>query len=182
MTKRQVALAIGVGSLLLAACGSAAPSPTTTAPTTSVPTTSVPTTLAPTTTMATTTTVAATENLEVTPAVRQSLLAAGAATDQLPVTDFVGLRAGTTYYAFDPVTDLYYAAAALEASSTSTSAQVATQDDGAYNLFTRTSPTAAWKVYNNGLGAAQDSVCPITLPAAVLGVWNWKANSCYPPA
>lgn len=177
MTTRRMALAIGVGSLLLAACGSAAPSPTTTAPTTTVPATP-----APTTTMATTTTVTATENLQVTPAVRQSLLAAGAAADQLPVTDFVGLRAGTTYYAFDPATDLYYAAAALEASSTSTSAQVATQDDGAYNLFTRTSPTAAWKVYNDGLGAAQDSICPIALPGAVLAVWNWKANSCYPPA
>jgi len=36
-------------------------------------------------------------------------------------------------------------------------------------------------VYNDGLGAAQDAICPIKIPAAVLTVWDWKPKSCYPP-
>jgi len=127
------------------------------------------------------TTIASARLLAVTPAVRQSLLAAGAALHHLPVKDYVGLAAGTTYFAFDPSTATYYAAAGLVASQSSLSAQVGTQDDGAYNLFVKRSGAAAWTVYNDGLGGVQGARCAIALPAAVLAVWHWPAHSCYPP-
>jgi hypothetical protein len=117
----------------------------------------------------------------VTPSVRASLLAAGAASHQLPVSDYTGLAAGTTYYAYDPTTYTYYAAAGIDASPNSLAAQVGDQDDGGYLLFTETNGATSWKVYNDGLGGAEGSVCPITIPTAVLDVWSWKANSRYPP-
>jgi len=155
-------------ALVLAACGSSTPTTTTVAPTTLAPTT--------------TTTSPVTQNLVVTPAVRRSILAAGAAYHQLPVTDYVGLYAGRTFYAFDPATDTYYAAASLDPSPSSYQAQVGAQDDGSYNLFTRRAGAAKWTVYDDGLGGVQGGICPIHLPAAVLAVWNWKAHGCYPPA
>jgi hypothetical protein len=160
--------AMMTSALALAACGS---SPTTT----TVPKST--TSVAPTTT----TTIARAENLRVTPAVRHSLLAAAAAYHQLPAADFTGLRAGITYYAFDPARKTYYAAAGLVPSPRSLPAQVSTQDDGAYNLFTRIAGSPTWTVYSDGLGAAQDSTCPIEIPASVLAAWNWPAASCYPP-
>jgi hypothetical protein len=159
-----ILLALLSGSLLLSACGS--PVTTTTPPGT---TTSAP----PATT-------GATRDLVVTPAVRASLLDAAAAYHQLPPSDYVGLDAGTTYYAFDPTTNHYYAAAGLRPSSHSTPAQVGTQDDGAYNLFTRAAGTSTWTVYNDGLGGVQGSTCPLVIPSAVLKVWNWKLKTCYP--
>jgi predicted lipoprotein with Yx(FWY)xxD motif len=153
-------VAIAASTVLLAACGRTAPTTTTMAPTT----------------------IAFTRLLAVTPAVRQSLLAAGAALHHLPAKDYVGLAAGTTYYAYDPSTATYYAAAGLVASQSSLAAQVGTQDDGAYNLFVRKSGTAAWTVYNDGLGGVQGARCPIVLPAAVIAVWHWRAHSCYPSA
>jgi hypothetical protein len=150
---------------LLAACG----------------TTSTTTTTRATTTMAPTTTIAPTRDLVVTNTVRQSLLAAGAAFHHLPVTDYVGLAAGTTYYAFDPATATYYAAAGLVASRSSLAAQVGTQDDGAYNLFTKKVGAATWTVYNDGLGGVVGARCPIALPSPILHVWNWPAHRCYPP-
>ncbi|MFI5034895.1 MAG: hypothetical protein ACHQFZ_01665 [Acidimicrobiales bacterium] len=155
------------GGLVLAACGSSTPTTTTVPATTTVP--------------VTTTTVAVTRNLVVTPAVRQSLVAAGAALHKLPTSDYVGLRAGETYYAFDPATNTYYAAASLDPSPSSYPAQVGSQDDGAYNLFTRMTGVATWTVYNDGLGGVQGAICPVTLPASVLAVWSWKPHSCYPP-
>jgi hypothetical protein len=134
-----------------------------------------------TTVATTTTTYLATKDLSVTPAVIKSILQAGAAEHQLPTTDYTGLAPGTTYYAFDPVTNTYYAAAGLVPSPHSLKAQVGAQDDGSYNLFTRVSSANSWTVYNDGLGAAQDSTCPISIPASVLAVWHWKAKSCYPP-
>jgi hypothetical protein len=94
----------------------------------------------------------------------------------------VGLDAGRSYYAFDPSTNTYYAAAGLNPSPTSMPAQVGTQDDGAYNLFTKLAGAATWTVYNDGLGGVQGTKCPIMIPAAVLSVWDWNANSCYPPS
>ncbi len=112
---------------------------------------------------------------------RASLLAAGAKSHSLAVSDFTGLRPGETYYAYDRATARYYAAAGLAASPASTPAQVSTQDDGAYNLFVRRAG-GAWHVYSDGLGGAQDSTCPVTIPAPVLAAWHWPAGSCYPPA
>jgi predicted lipoprotein with Yx(FWY)xxD motif len=157
-------------SLALAACGSS-PAATTTTPNATT------TSAAPTTT----TTIVHTVNLRVTPAVRRSLLEAAAAYHQLPSADFTSLRKGMTYYAFDPARKMYYAAAGLVPISSSQPAQVSTQDDGAYDLFTRLEGSPTWTVYSDGLGAAQDSTCPIEIPAPVLVVWNWHAASCYPP-
>jgi len=160
-----VASAVLASAFALSACGSTSAPPTTT-----------------TTTPTTTSTTALTRNLVVTPAIRQSLLDAAAKYHSLPSSDYVGLVAHKTYYAFDPSTNTYYAAAGLSPSPTSTPAQVGTQDDGAYNLFTRVSGVATWTVYNDGLGGVQGAKCPVAIPAAVLSVWNWKANSCYPPS
>jgi len=152
-------LALLGGSLLLSACGSGPKSASTSTTTTGV-----------------------TQNLALTPAVRKGLLDAASKYHQLPVSDYVGLRAGAIYYAFDPATNSYYAAAGLNAGPHSLQAQVGTQDDGAYNLFLRAASTKTWTVYDNGLGGVQGTKCPLTIPPAVLKVWNWKAKSCFPPS
>jgi hypothetical protein len=156
-------------ALLLAACGS---------PQTTTKTKSTTSSVAPTTT----TTIARVENLKVTPPVRKSLLDAAAAYHQLPASDYTRLRTAMTYYAYDPARKTYYAAAGLVPSASSLPAQIGTQDDGAYNLFTRLAGSPNWTVYSDGLGGAQDSICPIEIPYAVLAAWNWTAGSCYPPA
>jgi hypothetical protein len=128
-----------------------------------------------------TTTFRATQNLSVTTSVINGLLDAGARYHQLPDRDFTGLAPGTAYYAFDPATNTFYAGASLVASPKSLQAQIGDQDDGSYNLFVRVATAKNWTVYNDGLGAAQDSTCPLAIPPSVLAVWNWRAKSCYPP-
>jgi hypothetical protein len=122
-----------------------------------------------------------TQALDVTSAVRAGLLRDGAAFHHLATSDFVGLAAGSVYYAYDPATRRYYAAAGLRASPHSLAAQVGTQDDGAYNLFVRARGAARWTVYDDGLGAVQGATCPTTLPASVRRVWHWPTRGCYPP-
>lgn len=119
-------------------------------------------------------------NLVVTPSVRLSLFDADAAYHSYPTSDYVGLAKGTTYYAYDAQNRRYYAAAGLVPNSKSQGAQVSAQDDGGYNLFVKLRGSAKWKVYNDGLGGAQGSTCPITIPVAVRKVWNWTAHRCYP--
>ncbi|MGA7833720.1 MAG: hypothetical protein WCA31_00760 [Acidimicrobiales bacterium] len=160
---------IVASALVLAACG---------ASTANSPPTTTSTTLAATTTSS----AALATNLVLTAQVRHSLLAAGASMHGLSISDYLGLAAGTTYYAFDRESNTYYAAARLEASPNSLNAQVGSQDDGSYNLFVRVASKVAWTVYNDGLGGVQGTKCPIVIPAAVLAVWNWKAKSCFPPA
>jgi hypothetical protein len=121
------------------------------------------------------------KNLVVTNAQRQSLLDAAAAYHQLPAKDYTGLQKGNTYLAFDGSNHTYYAAAGLVPSSKSLQAQIGTQDDGSYNLFTKKQGKKNWIVYNDGQGAVPGSKCPITIPASVVKVWNWKKGSCYPP-
>src|ERR1039458_1912001 len=121
--KVLIGLVLLGGSLLLTACGSG-----------------------PKTASTSTTTTGVTQNLALAPAVRKSLLDAAAAYHQLPASDYVGLRPGATYYAFDPATNSYYAAAGLNASPHSVQAQVGTQDDGAYNLFFRARSSRSWMV------------------------------------
>jgi hypothetical protein len=153
-------------ALLLAACGS------TTHATNTTTSTKAPTTTA---------TVDAAQNLPISPAIIKSLLQAGAAYHSLPAKDFTGLAPGMTYYAYDPANLTFYAAAGLDASPNSLQAQIGDQDDGGYNIFVRVASANNWTVYNDGLGAAQDVKCPITFPPSVLAVWDWKANSCFPP-
>ena len=129
----------------------------------------------------TTTTVGVTKDLVATPAVRRTLFVALAKYHQLPTMDYVGLAPKMTYYAFDGADSTFYAAAGLVPSPHSLKAQVGTQDDGGYNLLTRKSASTTWKVYDDGLGAAQDSICPIKIPPSVLAAWGWKPRSCFPP-
>lgn len=159
-------------ALSLAACGS--PAAVTTTTTTSTTSTTI-------TTTTTTNSSLPTKNLAVTPAVTKSILDAGAKYHQLPATDYTGLDPGTAYYAFDPATNTFYAAAGLLPSPHSLKAQIGAQDDGGYNLFVRPASNTNWTVYNDGLGGADGSVCPIDVPTSVLAVWNWKPKSCFPP-
>ena len=118
-------------------------------------------------------------NLALTNQVRGALLAAGAALNQIPATDYAGLRTGETYYAYDPATKTHWAGAALVPSPSSIRAQVSVQDDGAYLLFTRTA-SGSWRAYDVGLSGIEGAKCPIAVPPSVLRVWGWPANSCRP--
>jgi hypothetical protein len=163
-----------VGAVALAGCsattGKAGHGATTSAPATTT-STSRPTT---------TTTVPTTSNLVVTDAVRSQLVAAGAALNSLPPSDYTGLRPGETYYAYDAATQAYWAGAGLLPSPSSIPAQVSTQDDGAYLLFTRPKG-GAWKGYAVGVaGPPEGSACPVAVPGAILSLWNWAPGSCRP--
>jgi hypothetical protein len=154
-----------VSTLCFAACGSAASAPPTG---TSTPSTSPHTSgsLA--------------KNLVVTAAVRKELFDADAAYHSYPPSDYRGLAPGTTYYAFDSQNDRYYAAAGIVPNSKSMGAQVGTQDDGGYNLFVMKRGASKWTIYDDGLGGAEDSTCPIVIPLPVRKVWNWTMHPCYP--
>lgn len=168
MTRGLVAAGCIVSGLVFAACGSGSPSSTPPASSTSTSTTS-------------TTVVAETvQNLVVTAAVRQSLLAAGAAHQQLAVSDYTGLAAGETYYAYDAATVTYWAGAALDPSPSSLQAQVSNQDDGSYLLFWKPAG-GSWRVYDDGLGGIGTTPCPIAIPAGVRAAWQWSADACRPP-
>jgi hypothetical protein len=101
-----------------------------------------------------TTTVPGVSNVVVTGQIRAQLIAAGAALNHLSPSDFTGLVPAKT--------------------------QVSTQDDGAYLLFERQAG-GSWKTYAVGLaGTPQASACPVTVPSAILGLWNWPPASCRP--
>jgi hypothetical protein len=157
----RVTLLVGLGIVgsVAAGCSSDVPSASTTTTTTQTP---------------------AARNLAVTDAVRESLLEAGAASHDLPVSDYIGLDPGTTYYAYDSATQTYWAAAGLDPSPTSTQGQVSTQDDGSYLLFTR-GTKGAWMAQDDGLGGIGGTECP-AIPAAVVAAWNWAPGTCRPPA
>ena len=164
-----------VGVVAMAGCSGTPTGKTATTATTSAP-------VATTTTAGSTTTeaAAAASNLVVSSAIRSQLVAAGAALDSLPASAFTGLRPGETYYAYDALTQTYWAGAGLLPSSSSTRAQVATQDDGAYLLFTRPRG-GAWKGYAVGVaGPPEGSACPVAVPSAILSLWNWAPGSCRP--
>ena len=119
-------------------------------------------------------------NVVVTEQIRAQLIAAGAALNHLSLSDFTGLAPALTYYAYDTTTKTYWAGAGLVPSPTSTRAQVSTQDDGAYLLFERHAG-GSWTAYAVGLaGTSQASACPVTVPSAILGLWNWPPASCRP--
>jgi hypothetical protein len=145
-------------------------------------TTAAPTSTAPTTTSASSSSTSVptgVQNLTVTDAIRSQLVAAGAQLNSLPESDYTGLRAGETYYAYDPVAKVYWAGAGLDPSMASTPAQVSTQDDGAYLLFER--PAAGpWKAYDVGLAGTEGATCPVQVPAAILQLWQWAPGSCRP--
>jgi hypothetical protein len=144
----------------------------TTQPTASQPTASQPVT--------TTTAVSQTTNVVVTDEIRTQLVAAGAALNNLPPSDYTGLVAGGTYYAYDASTKTYWAGAGLAPNPASTQAQVSAQDDGAYLLFERPAG-GTWKAFAVGLaGTREGGSCPVTVPSAILSLWSWPAQSCRP--
>jgi len=131
----------------------------------------------------TTTPGASAVNVTVTDQVRSELVAAAAALDAIPVSEYSGLRPGLTYYAYDQATRRYWAGAQLVPAPSSdpanpTQAQVASQDDGSYYVFTR-SGDGAWSAHATG-ASGPDSPCPVVVPVVVTAVWGWTAGSCRP--
>jgi len=182
---RCVAAVAAVGGIaVLVGCGSSSSTATTatagqTAGSETLQTATQPVTSSG--TSGTSTTSNAVQNLHVTDALRAELLRTGAASHNLPASDYTGLAAGRTYYAYDPVTSTYWAGAALVPSTSSTPAQVSVQDDGAYLLFTRPAG-GSWAVYSVGMTLIPGAKCPVTVPAAVLTVWGWAPGTCRPAA
>jgi cytoskeletal protein RodZ len=159
--KRIAVVVMLAAGAVLASCGGSSPPATTTTTTTTTTTPSG---------------ASGVQDLTVTTAIKSALLAAGAASHQLPVTDYTGLTKGLTYYAYDPGDALYWAGAQLVPSSSSEPAQVGAQDDGSYDLFTMTSG-GTWTAYNDGLGTLAGSSCSIVVPAAVRTVWGWSLTT-----
>ncbi len=118
-----------------------------------------------------------TRTLPVTPALTAALLAAGAAGHDLPVKDFTGLAKGLTFYAYDRSPAGYWAAAQLIPSHASMTAQVSVQDDGAYDLFTRSTSTGTWTAYQDGLGTVSGAHCAVVVPASVRTLWGWATTT-----
>lgn len=191
-----LSVALGcIAAVSLSGCGGTSPgpstqtpvSPTTTAaspsstPTAAASPSSTPT--APVQPGSSSPTPAGAQNLKITNAVRAQLVAAGAKEKSLVASDFLGLRKGLTYYAFDPVTNTYWAGASLDPKSSSMGAQVSVQDDGAYTLFHR-SAAGSWSAMDSALAAPNGPTgatpCGLTPPADVLALWGWPAHSCHP--
>jgi hypothetical protein len=179
-------LLVGVCAVGLAGCSSSGSgSPPTTAPTTTAPTTTPSTGSS---TVASTTTApaaaAAAVNVPVTDAIRSQLVAAGAAVNTIPVSEYSGLAPGLTFYALDRQTGTHWAGARLVPAPSSdpsspTRAQVASQDDGSYYLFEQPRG-AGWTAHATG-ASGPDTPCPIAVPAAVAAVWGWPSGTCRPP-
>jgi hypothetical protein len=191
--------AAGVAMLSLAACGGSGHHTSTgTSSTTAAQTTTTANNATTATTQATTattqatgqststtaggstsTTLATAQNEVATAAIKEQLLAAGAAYHSLPVSDYTGLEPGETFYAYDPATQTYWAGAGLDPSPNSQQAQISNQDDGAYLLF-HMAAGGTWTVVNVGLAGTEGSTCPYTPPAAILALWGWPPSSCRP--
>jgi hypothetical protein len=118
-------------------------------------------------------------NLHVTDDVRAELVeAAAAATNGIPASEFGGLRPGKTYYAYQPDTQTYWAAAGL-VPGPSLRSQVATQDAGSYYIF-RKAEGGSWKAFLDGIGLNRERGCPAGLPASVQVLWQWPSGTCSP--
>jgi hypothetical protein len=168
-----------LGSLVLAGCSSstsASNSSVTTRPpvTTASTAASSPTTTAP----------SGAANIPVTDQIRAQLVAAGAGVNNIPVAQYTGLAPGLTYYALDRATATYWAGARLVPAPSSdpsspTQAQVASQDDGSYYIFTQPQG-GSWTAHPSGASGG-DSPCPVAVPPAVVAAWGWPQGSCRPP-
>ncbi|HTW98220.1 MAG TPA: hypothetical protein VMD59_05545 [Acidimicrobiales bacterium] len=120
------------------------------------------------------------ENLVLSAPLVVELVDADAAFKRLPADDFVGIR--SAYYAYDPATATYWAAAAVVPSQTAYQAEVASQDDGGYTVFHELAHSS-WVAADDGLGtnAATCANYHVSIPPAVLAVWHWPAHTCTPP-
>jgi hypothetical protein len=177
-----VVLVLGAAAWTACSAPPATDSSTSVAPSTST-TTSAATTTSTVSQSTTTLSTAAAVNVPVTDQIRAQLVAAGAALNGIPATQYSGLAPGLTFYAYDKTTSTYWAGARLVPAPVATSAppsqaQISSQDDGSYYLFTRPSG-GTWKVYPAG-ATGPPNTCPLTVPDAVLQVWGWAAGSCRP--
>jgi len=169
----SIGAAVLVASLTAAGCSGSPQSTTGTTSTTSASAQGSPTTSAGPTAV----------NLTVTDAVRQQLVAALAATIDVPPSEYTGFSPGLTYYALDKATGIHWAAAKpVPAPSTDpnspTRAQVSSQDEGSYDVFSQPAG-GSWTVYATG-NAGQGASCGVTIPPQVLRVWGWAPGSCRP--
>jgi hypothetical protein len=173
---------VGVCSVAAAGCSSAGRGQATT---TSVTTPSgTPSTTTATSTSTTAAASAPAVNLAVTDAIRSQLVAAGAALDSIPVSEYSGLAPGLTFYALDRQSGTSWAGARLVPApssdpSTPTRAQVASQDDGSYYVFEQPQG-GGWTAHPVG-ASGPGTPCPLAVPAAVAAVWGWPAGSCRAP-
>ncbi len=122
-------------------------------------------------------------DLSVTDQIRSQLVAAGAASNDLPASEYTGLAPGLTYYALDKASDAYWAAARLVPAPSSdpsnpTRAQVASQDAGSYYVFSKP-PGGSWTASAAG-NTGPSTPCPVTVPSPVVAIWGWPAGSCRP--
>ena len=122
-------------------------------------------------------------NLPVTNQIRSQLVTAGAALNNIPVSEYSGLAPGLTYYALDKASNTYWAAARLVPApspdpSNPTQAQVASQDAGSYYVFSQPKGGGWTAVAAGNTGPA--TPCPVTVPAPVVAVWGWPAGRCRP--
>ena len=185
-----VGATLAVAALALAACSSSSSSTATTA--TTATTAAAPSTTATTGQSGSGSSTSApapgskAQNLPVTDAIRTELVAARAAAIGVAPSNFKGLAPGTTYYAYDPSTGTYWAAAQVmpqvsagqpDQGSDLYKAQVASQDAGSYQLFMKTSG-GSWT--STDVGGPPSQPCPVALPAAVAQAWGWPAGSCRP--
>ncbi len=181
MRKFLAGAALAATGLVIAGCSS----PSSSGQSSSTTSTSASSTTASTRPASTTTTTrtAETANVPVTDQIRSQLVAAGAALNKIPVSEYTGLAPGLTYYAFDASSNTYWAGARLVPAPSSdpanpTRAQVASQDEGSYYIFTQPKG-GGWTVYAAG-NVGPSTPCPVAVPASVLAVWGWPSGSCRP--
>jgi len=177
-----------VAAVALAACSSSSSSSTTTSPppTTASSTSSTSSTGVQSSTSSTAAAASGAENLPVTDAIRSQLVAARAAQVGVAPSTYTGLVPGSTYYALDTVTGTYWAAGQTAVPSTVANpgtdlykAQVASQDDGSYLVFSKQGG-GSWTVTPVG-SSGPYSTCGVAVPAAVVAAWGWPAGSCRAP-
>jgi hypothetical protein len=122
-------------------------------------------------------------NLTVPDDVRAQLVQAGAVLTGRPAAEFTGLQPGETYYAYDPNSDTYWAAAALSGPKTF-DAGVMLQDANSYMMFRKSGQVGAWVPFRVGYGPGAlmppDGDCQ--LPPAIHDLWQWPTGKCYPPS
>jgi hypothetical protein len=121
-------------------------------------------------------------NLPVTDDVRAQLLQAGATLTDHPASEYAGLKPGKTYYAYDPNSDTYWAAAALSGPKTF-DAGVMLQDANSYMMFRKSGQGGTWVPirvgYGPGAAMPPDGNCP--LPPAIHDLWQLMPGFCAPP-
>ena len=105
-------------------------------------------------------------NVPVTDDVRAQLLEAGATLTGHPASEYTGLQPGTTYYAYDPNSETYWAAAALSGPKTF-DAGVMLQDANSYMMFRKSGQGGTWVPFRVGYGpgAAMPPAGDCPLPA-----------------